>query len=93
METQRRLEQGLAGRYTIVRLLGEGGMAQVYLAEDLKHDRPVAIKVLRPEISAALGTDRFLREIDLAAKLNHPNILDVHDIGTHEGSPYVSPNC
>jgi serine/threonine-protein kinase len=63
-------------------------MAQVYLAEDLKHHRPVALKVLRPEISAALGTERFLREIDVAARLNHPNILALHDSGESEGLLY-----
>lgn len=88
MEVQRRLEEGLAGRYTISGTLGEGGMAQVYLAEDLKHHRPVALKVLRPEISAALGTERFLREIDVAARLNHPNILALHDSGEVDGLLY-----
>jgi len=88
METRKRLERGLAGRYTIEQLLGEGGMAQVYLAEDLKHHRPVALKVLRPEVSAALGTERFLREIDVAAGLNHPNILALHDSGEAEGLLY-----
>ena len=88
MEIQRRLAEGLAGRYTISRLLGEGGMALVYLAEDVKHHRPVALKVLRPEISAALGTERFLREIDVAAGLNHPNILALHDSGEANGLLY-----
>ena len=88
MEIKRRLEEGLAGRYTISRLLGEGGMALVYLAEDVKHRRPVALKVLRPEISAALGTERFLREIDVAAGLNHPNILALHDSGEANGLLY-----
>lgn len=88
MDTQRRLVEGLAGRYTIEGLLGEGGMAQVYRARDVKHNRHVALKVLRPEISAALGTERFLREIDLAASLNHPNILALHDSGEANGLLY-----
>jgi TolB-like protein/Tfp pilus assembly protein PilF/tRNA A-37 threonylcarbamoyl transferase component Bud32 len=88
MEIEQRLEKGLAGRYRILRLLGEGGMAQVYLAEDLKHHRQVALKVLRPEISAALGRERFLREIDVAAGLNHPNILALHDSGDADGLLY-----
>ncbi|MBI3983445.1 MAG: protein kinase, partial [Gemmatimonadetes bacterium] len=69
------LKTALAGRYTIERELGAGGMATVYLAHDLKHDRPVAIKILRPDLAASLGADRFLREIKLTAKLNHPHIL------------------
>jgi serine/threonine protein kinase len=81
MDTGHRLKEALAGRYRVERLLGEGGMALVYLAEDLKHHRSVAIKVLRPEVSAALGTERFLREIEIAAGLNHPNILPLHDSG------------
>jgi serine/threonine protein kinase/tetratricopeptide (TPR) repeat protein len=75
------LETGLAGRYAIERELGRGGMAMVYLARDLRHDRPVALKVLHPELGAALGGDRFQREIRLAARLQHPHILTVHDSG------------
>ena len=70
-----RVQQGLADRYRIERELGQGGMATVYLAEDLKHQRQVAIKVLRPELAAALGADRFLREIETTANLRHPHIL------------------
>ena len=70
-----RLKQSLADRYTIERELGRGGMATVYLAEDLKHRRKVAIKVLHPEVAAVLGPDRFLREIQIAARLQHPHIL------------------
>ena len=66
-----RLEDGLAGRYTLERELGRGGMATVFLAHDLKHDRPVALKVLHPELAATLGPDRFQREIRLAARLQH----------------------
>ncbi len=71
----------LADRYTIERELGRGGMATVYLAHDIKHDRKVAVKVLRPELAATLGAERFLREIKIAAGLNHPNILAVFDSG------------
>ena len=61
-------------------------MATVYLAEDLKHHRPVAIKVLRPELAAAIGAERFLREIEIAARLTHPHILPLHDSGEAEGA-------
>jgi eukaryotic-like serine/threonine-protein kinase len=87
-----RLTAALAGRYRIERELGQGGMATVYLAEDLRHDRQVAIKVIRDEISAATGTERFLREIRLAARLNHPNILPLYDSGDADGQLfYVMP--
>ncbi|MGE5745620.1 MAG: protein kinase domain-containing protein [Gemmatimonadota bacterium] len=76
-----RLKAALAGRYTIERELGHGGMATVYLAEDRKHHRHVAVKVLRPEVVAALGPERFLREIEIAAPLNHPHILPLLDSG------------
>ena len=76
------LQDGLGGSYTLERELGRGGMATVFLARDLKHDRPVALKVLHPELSATLGPDRFLREIHLAARLQHPHILTVLDSGT-----------
>jgi eukaryotic-like serine/threonine-protein kinase len=88
-----RLTTGLVGRYTIDRLLGEGGMAVVYLARDLRHDRTVAVKVLRPEISADIGAERFLLEIKMAAGLNHPHILPVYDSGEADGMLfYVMPN-
>src|SRR5216117_902059 len=83
-----RLQAALADRYTIERELGRGGMATVYLAADLKHHRRVAIKVLKPELAAALGPDRFLREIETAARLNHPHILPLHDSGQAGGSLY-----
>ena len=84
----------LADRYRVERELGRGGMAVVYLARDVKHDRPVALKVLRPELSAALGRDRFLREIQVTARLQHPHILPVFDSGESSGHlwytmPYV----
>ena len=68
-----RLQAALADRYTIEREIGRGGMATVYLAQDLKHGRHVALKVLRPELAATLGGERFLREIQVAARLNHPH--------------------
>ncbi len=83
-----RLEIALADRYRIERELGRGGMAIVYLAEDLKHRRRVAIKVLKPELSQSLGADRFLREIEIAAQLSHPNILPLHDSGEAGGLIY-----
>ena len=76
-----KVRSALASRYRIERVLGEGGMATVYLAEDLKHRRKVAVKVMRPELAATLGADRFLREIEIAAQLSHPHILPVHDSG------------
>jgi serine/threonine-protein kinase len=67
--------------YTIERELGSGGMATVYLADDVKHGRKVAIKVLHPDLAATLGPDRFLREIETASRLNHPHILPLYDSG------------
>src|SRR5438445_2206690 len=89
-----RVQAALAGRYTIERELGRGGMAPVSLAQDRKHHRQVAIKVLEPDLAAALGPERFLREIDTAARLNHPHIVPLHDSGEAEGflfyvMPYV----
>ncbi|MDB4870623.1 MAG: serine/threonine protein kinase with repeat [Gemmatimonadales bacterium] len=82
----------LESRYSIERELGRGGMATVYLAEDLRHDRRVAVKVLHPELSSALGPDRFLREIKLAARLNHPHIVPLFDSGEAGGYLfYVMP--
>jgi serine/threonine-protein kinase len=75
------LAAALADRYTLQRELGRGGMATVYLAEDLKHHRPVALKVLKPELAAVLGPERFLREIEIAANLHHPHILPLYDSG------------
>ena len=83
----------LADRYTVERELGRGGMATVYLAEEKKHGRKVAIKVLRPEITAALGTERFLREIGIAARLSHPHIVPLIDSGEAGGVLYyVQPH-
>ncbi len=90
-----RLFAALAPRYTIERELGRGGMATVYLAHDLKHHRRVALKVLRPELTMALGPDRFLREIEIAARFVHPHIVPVFDSGEVDGflyyvMPYVA---
>jgi tetratricopeptide (TPR) repeat protein len=79
-----RLDGALTGRYRIERELGAGGMATVYIAEDLRHHRQVAVKVLRPELAASLGSERFLREIEIAARLQHPHILPLHDSGSAE---------
>ena len=89
-----RLNAALEGRYRIARELGRGGMATVYLAEDLKHGRQVALKVLRQELTASIGAERFLREINIAAQLQHPNILTLIDSGRADGQlffamPYV----
>ena len=76
-----RLTAALGRRYAIERELGRGGMGTVYLALDRKHGRRVAIKVLPPDLASALGPERFLREIRIAAQLNHPHILPLHDSG------------
>ncbi len=83
-----RLRTALGNRYRIEREIGEGGMAVVYLAHDLRHDRPVALKVLRPGLAAYLGAERFLREIHFEAQLNHPHILALHDSGEADGLLY-----
>src|SRR3954453_18626292 len=82
------LNAALAGNYVVDRELGRGGMALVYLARDVKHERFVALKTLRPEIAMALGRGRFLGEIKLAARLQHPNILPVYDSGDASGTLY-----
>jgi serine/threonine protein kinase len=87
-----KLAGALADRYRIERELGQGGMATVYLAQDLKHDRKVALKVLKPELAAVLGAERFLAEIKTTANLQHPHILPLHDSGTVDGTVfYVMP--
>jgi serine/threonine-protein kinase len=90
-----RLNAALEGRYRIDREIGEGGMATVYLAEDLKHERKVALKVLKPELAAVVGAERFLAEIKTTANLQHPHILPLHDSGEADGflfyvMPYVA---
>jgi serine/threonine-protein kinase len=89
-----RLEAALADRYSLEREIGQGGMATVFLARDLKHRRPVAIKVLDPDVASEVGPERFLREIEIAAGLQHPNILPLHDSGASDSllfyvMPYV----
>src|SRR4249919_589718 len=87
------LSTALADRYRIERELGAGGMATVYLAQDLKHDRKVAIKVLRAELAAVIGAERFLNEIKTTANLQHPHILPLHDSGNVDGTVwYVMPS-
>jgi serine/threonine-protein kinase len=87
-----RLSATLSERYVIERELGQGGMATVYLAHDVRHDRKVALKVLRPELSAILGAERFLQEIRTTANLQHPHILPLHDSGEASGTVfYVMP--
>ena len=83
-----RLKTALADHYAIEREIGAGGMATVYLAEDLKHHRKVAIKVLRPELAAVLGAERFLKEIEVTANLRHPHILPLFDSGEADGFLY-----
>jgi len=94
-EDLKRFEAALSEHYRLGREIGSGGMATVYLAEDLKHDREVAVKVLRPDLAVAVGPDRFLREIKITAKLNHPHVLPLLDSGDADGflyyvMPYVS---
>jgi hypothetical protein len=88
-----RLNAALEGRYRIERELGEGGMATVYLADDLRHERKVALKVLKPELAAVVGAERFLAEIKTTANLQHPHILPLFDSGEAEGFLfYVMPD-
>ena len=88
-----RLNAALEGRYAIERELGEGGMATVYLADDLRHERKVALKVLKPELAAVVGAERFLAEIKTTANLTHPHILPLHDSGEADGFLfYVMPH-
>ena len=87
-ETVEKLRAALADRYVLNREVGAGGMATVLLAQDLKHGRLVAIKVLRPEPAAVLGGERFLREIQITARLAHPHILPLYDSGEAQGLLY-----
>ena len=84
-----RLGAAVADRYRIERELGAGGMATVYLALDVRHQRKVALKVLHPELSAVLGPERFLKEIELTASLQHPHILPLFDSGSADGQLYL----
>src|SRR4029434_5110641 len=83
-----RLRAALTDRYRVDRELGAGGMATVYLARDLRHDRKVALKVLKPELAALLGAERFVAEIRTTASLQHPHILPLFDSGTADGFLY-----
>ena len=87
-EPQLTLPELLGDRYRIEREIGRGGMARVFLADDTKHHRKVAVKVIRPDLAASLGRERFLREIDIAARLQHPNIVPLYDSGDAEGVLY-----
>ncbi len=87
-EITQQLKVALANRYVVERELGEGGMATVYLAQDVKHDRKVAVKVLRPELAAVIGAERFLAEIKVTANLQHPHILPLHDSGEADSFLY-----
>src|SRR5262245_6686072 len=91
-ETPSHLTQSLSGRYSLEREIGQGGMATVYHARDLRHEREVALKVLRPELAAIVGAERFLAEIKTTANLQHPHILPLHDSGEVDGTVfYVMP--
>ena len=81
------LDSALADRYRVTGAIGDGGMSTVYAAEDVRHGRTVAIKVLRPELAESIGAERFLREIEVTAGLVHPNILPVLDSGEIRDSP------
>src|SRR6476646_4370219 len=87
-DTLTSLTAALAGRYRLERELGQGGMATVFLARDLKHNRRVALKVLKPELGAVLGVERFLSEIQVTANLQHPNLLPLFDSGECDGLLY-----
>src|SRR4051812_5715079 len=94
MHTTEQLNIALAGRYSIERLFGEGGMPTVYWARDVKHNRRVALKVLKPDLGAIVGAERFLSEIEVTANLQHPNLLPLFDSGAADGvlfyvMPYV----
>ena len=92
-EVSERLKAALSGRYAIEREIGAGGMATVFLARDRKHNRRVAVKVLRPELGAVLGVERFLSEIQVTANLQHPNLLPLFDSGEADGQLFyvISP--
>ena len=92
MHSTEQLNTALAGCYSIERRIGEGGMATVYLARDVKHSRRVALKVLKPDLGAIVGAERFLSEIEVTANLQHPNLLPLFDSGAADGVLfYVMP--
>jgi eukaryotic-like serine/threonine-protein kinase len=86
MHTTEELNTALAGRYAIDRLVGEGGMATVYLARDMRHNRRVALKVLKPDLGAVVGVERFLAEIEVTANLQHPNHRIVDSLPRHHAA-------
>src|SRR5688572_1196821 len=86
LRTAENLSVALAGRYVVEREIGAGGMATVYLARDVRHNRKVALKVLKPDLGAALGPERFLAEIQVTANLQHPNLLPLFDSGEAKDS-------
>jgi len=88
MDLLAQVKSALGDRYAVEREVGRGGMAVVFLAQDRKHRRPVAVKVIRPEVAEGIGADRFLREIETAARLTHPHILPLHDSGQAGGILY-----
>jgi eukaryotic-like serine/threonine-protein kinase len=88
-ELLERVRAALAGRYDVERELGRGGMAVVFLAHDTRHDRSVALKIFRPELAPSLGAERFLREIEVAARLSHPHILPLYDSGGGRRPPLL----
>src|SRR5688572_31902128 len=95
MDPLAHLQTALSERYRVEKLIGVGGMATVYLARDLRHDRNVALKLLKPELGAVLGVERFLSEIRVTANLQHPNLLPLFDSGEAQGllyyvMPYVA---
>jgi serine/threonine-protein kinase len=91
-DTVTEIQNLLGNRYVVERPIGQGGMATVYLAQDTKHDRQVAVKLLRPEIGALLGAGRFLHEIKLTSRLQHPHILPLYDSGEADSRIfYVMP--
>ncbi|HZJ01974.1 MAG TPA: protein kinase, partial [Gemmatimonadaceae bacterium] len=87
-EESEKFPANLSDRFTVEREIGRGGMATVFLAHDRKHERPVAIKVLRRDVAASVGSERFLREISTAARLQHPHIVPLHDSGEADGRLY-----
>ncbi|KPJ97243.1 MAG: hypothetical protein AMS20_17270, partial [Gemmatimonas sp. SG8_28] len=90
IDTVEGLQEAVKDKFTIEREIGRGGMALVFLARDTRHDRPIALKVLRPELSASIGADRFLREIQIEASLQHPHILPLYDSGRTNGTLYYT---
>ena len=93
MDGLSQLRSALTGKYEVLREIGAGGMANVYLARDLRHDRQVAVKVLKQELGAVLGVERFLSEIRVTANLQHPNVLPLFDSGEADGLLFYVMPC